>query len=383
MLKKMNMNKRHNGGALVVVIMIMVVAMILGTIILQISLAETKFSVRDKNRIEAYYLAKSAVSATADWLNESGNNPALILNKTSSVEVLPGSAGEYFVEVMDDVDNGLLILKGTGTVNGVSDTATMTMQRVVDESTGFGFDYAIYAGEDLTVGGNIHVDPSQPVGYGDSFTKNGNAGEFPHDGEGGNLVHEVIEYPNPVYPASTPSLGNLVVSGSHTIDFSSPVTKTITYDSITLSNHSTLTINTGIGAGEVNLIADAIDFKANDSTLLINGDKRVNLYFKGNVEVRSNINPSTPPAPQKLLFLMSGTGTFNLDNSGGSVFNAFIYAPKATFITSGNNLFTGAVIFKNVQMSGTPFLDSYVYNGGTDSIEIHFESYYVGGSWIE
>ncbi len=381
MLKKMNAYKRHNGGALVVVIMMMFVVMILGTIILQISVAETKFSVRDKNRIEAYYLAKSAVSATADWLNESGNDPALILNKKSEVEVLPGSTGEYFVEVMDDVANGLLILKGTGTVNGVSDTATMTMQRVVDETTGFGFDYAIYAGEDLTVSGNIHVDPTQPVGYGDTFTKNGNAGEFPV--AGGSLEQIVLNYPDPVYPASTTSLGNLVVSGNHTINFSSPIQKTITYNSIILSNGSTLTIETGTGAGEVNLIADSIDFKANNSTMIINGDKRVNLYFKGNVEVRSNINPGTPPAPQKLLFLMTGTGTFNLDNSGGSVFNAFIYAPQATFITSGNNLFTGAVIFKNVQMSGTPFLDSYVYNGGTGGIEIHFESYYVGGSWIE
>lgn len=382
MLKYLSFKKKHHGGALVVVIMMMFVVMILGTIILQISVAETRFSVRDKNRIEAYYLAKSAVLATADWLGYSGNDPDLIVNKTSEAGHLMGSNGEYFVEVVDDTANGLLILKGTGIVNKVSETATLTMHRVVDESTGFGFPYAIYAGNNLTVGGNIHVDSSQPVAYGQTFNKNGNAGEFPEEGPTGNLEQIIIEYPPPVYPALTNNLGDLVVAGSQTIDFSSPVTKTKTYNSITLNNHSTLTINTGTGIGEVNLIAESIDFSANGSSLVITGDKRVNLFFKGSVVVRSNINPGATPAPQKLLFLMTGAGTFNLDNSGGSVFNAYIYAPDATFITSGNNLFTGAVIFNNVQMSGTPFLDSYVY-GGTGGIEIHFESYYVGGSWIE
>ncbi len=388
MLKKVNTYKRHDGGALVVVIMIMFVVMILGTIILQISLAETRFSVRDKNRIEAYYLAKSGVEATADWLNDPANNPSLILNQTSTQRSLPGSNGLFSVEVIDDSANALLILKGTGIVNGVSSTATMTMHRIVDESAAFGFDYLIYAGDSLTVSGNVEVDEDQLVGVGEplneSFTKNGAAGEFPSVANGTLVYDNTKNYPQPVYPSPTASLGNLVVSGSQTIDFTTPGAETITYNSIALNNNSTLTIKTGAGSDEVNLVTGTLDLKGTGSRIVIVGEQRLNLFFSGNVEVRSMINPGPPLEPEKLIFFMSGTGNFNIKNNGSDFqFNAFIYAPGASLTTNGNSNMTGAVIFDSVSLGGNPYLEGYEYDGGTDSPTINFESYYVGGSWIE
>lgn len=369
----------EKGAALAMTLIVMLVVSILGLIVLQVSVAETKFSVRDKNRIEAYYIAKSGVEATADWLSKAENNPEQIINRTSLLETFPGSNGEYYVEIIGDENNELIVIKGVGIVNGVSETASMTMLRDVDGTRTLQFDYVLYAGSYLFPHGGVIVDSTLKVGYGE-FIKEPIPKGFP---SGSNLVQVTLDYPDPVYPAESSSLGELEVTGTKTIDFTYPsYVSSITYDSISFNQNAKLIIQTGSGSGEVNLIADSIDLNASGSSLVILGDKRVNLFFKGSVTVSSDINRDR--SPDKLLFLMTGTGAFRLNNNRNQEqFNAFVYAPDASFTSTGNSVMAGAIIFKNVEIGGNPYLNDYAYNPDTDGIKIKFGSRYLQGSWID
>lgn len=368
-----NYLKKRDGGALVMVILVMMIMVILGTALLSISLNENKQASRENNRIEAYYLARSGVAATAAWILGPDTTPddiAQIINKKSDNKSY--GKGNFNVEVIKDPSTEDLVLVGTGTVNGVSNTTRMIIEKSSDTSDKIMFDYSIYLMNNVTFTGNVTINGS--LGHPDDVTV-----QFTGNSKLTGLEEEVdITYTAAKIPVSDKTFAVMNPSDIffteefNTIEFS---------NGLKLTSGNDLTIHTGSGSGEVNLIiaGDFIFGKKNHSDLVILGDKRLNIYVTGNVDIISDINNSG--SPQKLLFLMDGSNSFNL--ASNVVFNGFIYAPNGSFKSQGNAMIKGAIIAKNVELGGTPFADGYLFNPDADNIEIPLIKIYSKGTWLD
>lgn len=375
-MKKLNLKKRK-GGALVFTLLVMMIMTILGTTLLQISLAENKQAIREKNRIEAYYLARSGVEATAKWMLDTSNVDEVknILGQKSQKNNQIGN-GEFEVEVLQD-SLGTIIIEGTGVVNGVESKARMSLNQTTITGEKPSFKYAIYTTDSFNAHGNVTVSGSSSVGYGGTYSTYGNVSIS-------NPKPDTMYYPAPEIPKYTSSQGNLTVGSNTIINLSSSSLDTIKYDNINLgSGTNTLTINTGNTGKEVNVIVENLNFEGNhQDSINISGNGKVNFYILGNAVINADVNYGK--GPEKLFFLMPGSGSFTLKNNGNhSIFNAYIYAPLASFINTGNSNITGAMIFKSVNLGGTPFTGAYNFNGGDIGIDVPSTTLYSKGVWLD
>lgn len=132
---------KENGYFLVTTFIIMTILLVMGAVVLRISLAEYKQAEMDKNRIKAYYLARSGADLTADAMLEKGD---LTLgevdfnitkgsdDRISQVEVKPAASGSGYK------------IHSTAEVNSVSETAILTITKVSI------FDFAAYTKDGFT-----------------------------------------------------------------------------------------------------------------------------------------------------------------------------------------------------------------------------------------
>ena len=377
--------KRHlqsnTGGVLVLVLLVMMTMTILGATLLSVSLSDNKQSILENNRLEAYYLARSGVEATAAWIlsaETTSQDINKIIDKKSEESSL--GKGTFFVEVSKDPINDDLVLKGTGVVNGVSSSTRMLLEKSSGLNDDLKFDYSIYAGDILLFSGNSWTNGE--VGYGGEGepTLNGNKAESLRE----HIEKIFINYPIPKIPEpdaveSTMEPHNIVFDDKiNTIEFSNG----IIFPSDTKRD---LIINTESAVGDVNIIVRGnFEFDVQkEYGLHIVGDNRVNIYVTGNV-VYNKGDINSGGSPHQLLFLMDSTGSFAYNtNANQGSFNGFIYAPKAKFILGGNSSFKGAIIAQETTLHGTPFVDGYVFNPDEDNIVIPNQQLYSKGTWLE
>jgi flagellar basal body-associated protein FliL len=58
----------QQGSTMVMVLMVMVVLLILGTALISTSVAENRFVVKNEDRIQAYYIARTGAQAVAEYI---------------------------------------------------------------------------------------------------------------------------------------------------------------------------------------------------------------------------------------------------------------------------------------------------------------------------
>ena len=368
--------KKRKGGALIMVILVMLIMIILGTTILSISVTENKQAIREKNRIEAYYLARSGVEATAAWITDPDRKAEeidKIINNKSHYNDFGN--GKFNVEIIEDSESeDLIIISANAIVNNVSSQSRLVINKKSISEESLKFQYTIYAGSNLTVKGNTKITGEVAYGEQKNLTNNVsiNVGDKPTE----------IDYPILPVPKADKdiNLGEEIVFDENVKSIKIKGKN----DEEDISIKKNLEINTGKGEGEVNLIVDGnFDFgKNHHDELTIKGKRKLNIYVNGDVNIDGNINPGS--SRQNLLFILSGTGNFNLSNNNNhSEFNAFIYAPEATFITGGNSNMKGAIIAKNVEMTGTPFAKGYNFDSENGNIAIPFSEVYSRGEWLD
>jgi len=363
--------KNAKGGALVMVLLVMVIMTILGTTLLSISLAENKQAIRENNRIEAYYLAKAGVEATASWILRPETTPdqidQLIAKTSNNIDY---GNGEFNVEVIKSPDNDDLVLIGNGIVNKVTSSTRMIIEKSNDPIDNLKFDYSVYLMNDTTYNGNLTIDGS--LGHPEDVTVSfsGNS-KLTGSQEAKNIEYVISKTPK--------SDKTITLTDPSQIVFDENI-KTIMFAN-GIDTDKTIEIITGTESGEVNIVVNGnfIYGKKNHSVMKITGNKKLNIYVKDSVNINADVN--IDKEPQKLLFLLESTGSFIIDTN--VVFNGFVYAPKGIFETKGNANIKGAIIADKVFFKGTPFAEGYVFNPDDDSIYIPHPSIYSKGTWID
>jgi hypothetical protein len=386
MKKLSNKLSTRDGFALPATVIIFMVLFILGTAMLTVTVAETNFSVRDKQRIQAFYLARSGVEATANWLVDPANDPSTIIGKVSNpTSLASGIDGQFTVEIIGNLSDPEFIVQSTGTVDGVSAKAAMVIKTGSENNTP-AFKHTIYGESNVNLSGNSMIYGDVAQGTGTSINLQGNATL-----NGTDESPLVINLP----PIKFPTVGvyqtelNLSNNSNQTLNFD-VTNRTRIYDDLDFGNGATLTINTGSsGQGNVNLVVTNFSGGNSSSNLVITGSNRLNLFILNQIHLDANFNVTSagdPGDPLKLILYVKSGGSIRL-NSNNS-FNGFIYAPGVTLTGTGTPSFRGAIIGNiatirgtfNTNSAGTP---TYTLNPG----DIEFGDMSVillaKGSWIK
>lgn len=387
-MKKLNLKKRK-GGALVFTLLVMLIMTILGTTLLQISLAENKMAIRDKNRIEAYYLARAGVETTAAYLIDNATPEAdinQIVDKKSD-EISYGK-GTFNVELIKDPTAGShsIIVKGTGTVNGVSENATLEVN-VQGNPGGLAFENAYFGNLGVNIGGHSHViaTPNGPgnVGSNGDITIYGN-GEI--DGTKQGNISPKKQYPSPVFPtnpdiASTFKL--LKKDNSKTPNnFHMETNKIITYKELSAENNTVLTVHTGSNtpAKPASIVVGTLDFK--NAEINVVGTNPLYIFVKK----AANIGGVNAGGDSKNVFLFMGDGSNLSLGYGNSAFKGFIYGPGATLDIKGTQVIYGGIIINNV-VDNKNNVNYKIYDETLKIKEIHLGDLpvqiYKTGNWLD
>jgi hypothetical protein len=373
----------QDGFAFPATVIIFMVLFILSAAILTSVVAETNFSVRDKKRIQAFYLARSGVEATAEWLVNPANNAAAIIGKTSNpTNLATGIDGQFTVEIIGSLDDPEFIVQSTGTVDGVSAKAAMLIITKSENITPV-FPHTIYGETSITLIGTTVIYGDVAQGTGNSINSGGNA---TLNGEDQSPLK--IDLPPIAFPTSGVYETNYTLSNNSTRTMSFDVTnRTRFYDNLSFGNGATLIIDTS-GVGNVNLVVNNFTGGNQQSKLVITGSNRLNLFITNSISLSPNINVTEAgdaSDPFKLImYVKPGVG---LQFNGNIKFNGFIYAPGVTLNSTGTPAFRGAIIGNitsirgsfNVNPDGTPYIyDTTLIDFGDMSV-----IQLTKGSWIK
>lgn len=342
---------RKKGAALAMTLIVFGVAAILGASILELSLFETKNSVRDKKRMQAYYLAKSGVEATAAWMLNPNNNGESIIGKKSSAVNL--GKGSYIVEVTRKSDS-LINIKSTATVGGVKNSAAMSIIDAGSSSIPL-FNHAILGISLVSYGGDTNI-------YNGGIIATGDGTLDPH-GDKARLIPTQsgvnTDFPPFIFPQQPTGLdenlkfnnnkGSITVTGDLKV-----------YNSITLENGK-LIFDTGSDPNSVMKVV-VNELNLLNGSVIIQGSGKVFLYVKkiNDVGIKSNVNAGK--SPSKLFVFLDKGCLFSF--AGNRVFSGYVYGPdEGTKVDlAGCGSFTGAVIADTVYNLGA--VDFYYSNEG-------------------
>jgi hypothetical protein len=315
-----NKSNNENGSALAMVLIIMVVLMILGTALLSISLAENKFSIKNEDKLQAYYIARSGAQSVAEYLVK-GENAALVLNKSSEEETLI-TGGKYQVTVSYPIAGNTKVVDVTsiGTFKDVSQTSII---RLEETNVGLGmFEHTIFAYDGVGMSSGNSVNNVAIVGSISSngpITVNSSSGGYTVNGSYPNQSYPFVPINKPATtPISAITTDVTLVAGSN-VHIETPY--------INMNNSDTITVN---GTGAANLYITGAS-----------GSTNINSSIKGSITIAANA--------QLNIFLLNNT-TIDLSGSPNITGKIFIYAPYGTIeLGSATNLdLRGIIIAKNI-----------------------------------
>lgn len=349
------MLKNRKGMAMPAVLMVLLIVTILGAALLRVAVADSIHASRDRSRMQAYYLARSGAEATEKWILDNTTSFNSIKDKTSSPATIPESGvdGTFTVKVTGSLSN-IVLIEATGTVRGVTATATKALISSGDILDDIVFDDTVYAKNLVVLSGNVTIDGT--VAYGGSITTNGNTTIT-----GGPPVQKDRELPSPVFPANpTTSVltfdlknsntsSNTVVNnlgGFNTTD-KMLVANTFSYN----ANNKTLTVNTGTTGDVVRLVTRTFNF--NGGSMVLTGTGRFELYVSESMSLGAGVAINEGGSAKRFLVLMGEGSSFT--KAGNASFTGVIYGPQANVTVNGTDNFTGAVIGENTTLSGNPF----------------------------
>lgn len=340
-----NPTREEKGAALAMTLITMAVLMIFGTVFLNVSSAENKFSERSEDKAQAYYIARAGAQSVAESLIK-GDNAEFIIGKTSESYSFGG--GEFTVDVSEPVvhDNTMEIdIASVGTFNDVHQKVTI---RVEGSAQGAGmFSNAFYAFGDID-GGLNGAEIAGDIEAGGTIDLN-------------NVPDNVkITFPviYPEIPITVP-----VFTSEDTINITSPI----------IINAPTYKKVTGISL-------------KNNEVLEINGSGVVSLFLYGNTEIKGDIIISSN---SQLHIYVMGNNTFTFQGSADSKGKIFIYAPNGNvnFASVTNSDLKGLIISGNLDLSNhmkfeydASVYDEVVKENWIDTTNIGVG--YTGYTWI-
>ena len=331
MFKYVHNNK---GSALALVIIIFAVGMILGTALLRISLAETNFTARQENRMQAHYIARSGAQAVAEYMISDPGDAEFLVGAEESEMNEQVAGGNFSVEV-EETEEGNIYVISTGKFNGVSQTVRIRMDRTGPGLGGI-FDHAIVAKESVEVGsasGNKIVIEGTLASNG-TITM-GSKSEYEDAFEYQNIIFpEIIEPPN--WDDSVAYDAVIAPSGG---DITTP-----------LESDTYLPLYDDIGKSPYYVLVDG-DLDLKKRSLNIRDNHTVHIYLKGDLMMETQAEVNIGEGSQLYIYVI---GERTVQFSGrGELNHLLIYAPDSHIDWQNaqpNQEFTGALIGKTVKL---------------------------------
>ena len=341
--------KNEKGSTLVMVLLIMAIPSILGIGLINSSISDNRFAIKEHDYQKAYYVARAGAEATADYLynnrmsNSSLNN--LISKSTSDMENKSSTdfgGGSFKVSLLTNSYNDLFI-QSTGLYDGIERTVKVKLEQKNL------FDSAVIALDKITI-----KNPSNNRINGDIATVNDpyisivdTHGNPLPETEINNVLyntHDFYQSPGPFPPAVRPSLslttGNVNdLLGGNIVNTSGDLFANTEIGDLNLGS-TDLTIN--LNGSDMDLIFGSL--QSNNATITVNGSGLLSIYvdeiddYKGDIVIGNDA---------KVIFFVEESGTMNL-KTGSSVSNMYIYAPEADVSLTAGYLVVGSIIAENV-----------------------------------
>lgn len=370
--------RNKKGSALLSVMIMTAILTVFGLLLLNVSLAETKYAVFVENNSQAHYIARAGADAMAAYLIKNPDELGNVIADSPGTGTIAG--GDFTVAVSSMPNGQVFIYSEAVYENAPKASVSLVMNR----SFG-GFEHALFSDGSLDFGnnakmyGNVGTNASAGVNWGNNelygnmffgpdtdenstmykdFTdpkktiiKGSNNGvfildeklPFPEIDENDfppRIISERIQLPNP--PARVLSDGFYSdINSSVIFDTGSGSKLMVRVDNIDLSGNSVVTVTGDEGnGGELHLLVTGSISMGGSSRIVSNNGAKVFIYY---------------------------TGTNAVDMRGTVNFYGIIYAPKAhvDWRGGGNGYVYGSIIANQISLgnSSNVFVE---YTGGFD-----------------
>lgn len=309
--------KGNRGSALAITIIVVAVLAILGVALLNITLAENKFSIHEENRIKAYYIARAGAEAVASYIADKNNPKATIQSLVAKDKAQTNFGGGYF-EVDFPINSVYTpTIRSTGTYRGISQTVTLPMKKK------YYFDAALYITEGLTlpedeiqnnhlIYGTVNIHENKYDELKDQLNL--------QNGEPKSTDIEPEHPQNPGLPNYSTSLWTILdgttVTASDTHNLHS-------FDTININTNALVTFDTS--AGDIKVYANYLNVYNNAQVTVIGGNA-LHIYIGTKLDFKQIL--TTVGDTKVIFYLLDGsTAEFKTGNTG---FNGAIIGPGAT-----------------------------------------------------
>lgn len=325
-MKKFFSNKR--GAALVLVILTMVVLSLLGVVIMNVALGDTKLSLAHETKVQAEYIARAGADLAA---MECMTKPTSYNNSILGDLV----TGNFSADINEQDDDSILI-QSTGTVETTSQEVSLLLKKLtfadifngvrqVGPSLEFDLEaLEIQTDEDMMITAN--VSSKDNILLGDENTGSG------------DIIRATKS--TPLTSAELPDTSDFEKNLPPVVD--GVITFTGNYK---LTNLKTKNKDNFVFYVEENenqyIVADTLSLTGPQATVTIQGGGTVHLYIDSG-EIQNPINVNTDD-PGKMIIYVAKDGNLEL-NANGTI-NAAIYAPEATIeFQSEKTTLVGAMV---------------------------------------
>lgn len=334
-----NMKKKRKGAALAATLITAVVISIFAAVLLSIGENQKKTSAREENKLKAYYLAKSGVQATVDYIQRNPTKVSSMMNQESDISTIDGIPGSFKVSVTElEGSNNHILVSATATVNGVESVSQMSMLKTEIDNTEMIFNQALYANGDIEVKGSSKIKGDVRSGKSVKKQKEENI-------EGNMISNSPLDLPTIPVPEGLEDKGSIDVNKNAT----TTISESGKYSSIKMKGNTTLvfdTRNTGDTTSfkTISIAVDEFEMaKNNSSSIKIIGNGNVVIFAKNVAKIMGSINADGQAS--QLLIVVSDDCSFSMaGNSKNESAHLFIYAPKASISLTGTPSILGGII---------------------------------------
>ncbi len=316
---------------------------------------------RNKNKIIAFQKAEAGLDQAIVELTDDQNYSGMAYIPLGdeggySVTVCPPTCGG---DLTEPTDANVRMIQTTGFAPDNDPTSTAYSSRSVishvNVAGSSGFDFAIFAGDDISMSGNAVVDSyNSDEGAYNAATAydNGNIGTDSTTADtvslSGNVAvnGDVTVGPNGNPSSVVTTTGNAVISGT-----GSSATQAKNYQLIGSSD-------TSLGAlslsGNTNYVLPTGSYRY--SSLKISGNAKltttgaVKIYVDGTISISGNGVSTASNKPSN--FLLYSTAGASVSLSGNGNFYGAVYAPESDVSISGNGQTYGAVVSETYSQTG-------------------------------
>lgn len=348
------MKRKHNGSSLVLALGISLSLLILIMAVSTTLSAETKTSVNQQKKIQAYYIARSGAEATAKWITTMTpdedtrfNNSFFPLHSNNN-SLGNNTNGTFDLRITKQSEKITVI--STGKIDNITDTVALVLKAQSINTSKLTVKTAIWGIDNLTIKSNVNGDvgtsSQNPVILDWGFNINGkiytNGTVNKPDYSNAVTIHPLSEsynYASPIfqaYPNNLTNMSNILLDGGEPKNGSHySINGNTYYDTITVTANRFLQINTNNHDTRIRIK----NFDVQQGRIIINGSGKLTLFIDNLINLKGTVNKdgSINNSNQLLMYCNTNNGLLNLDN--GVYINGSLYIGNSSInITGGTNI---------------------------------------------